>query len=70
MDNSSLVYRKWNCRYHIVFAPKYRRKIIDAKIKADVGVILRKLYDQKGRETIEATACKDIYICLLVYHQN
>ncbi len=59
MDNSSLAHSKWNCKYHIVFAPKYRRQIIYGKIKADIGVILRKLCDQKDVEIIEANACKD-----------
>ena len=48
MDNSSLAHSKWNCKYHIVFAPKYRRQVIYVKIKADIGVILRKLCDHKG----------------------
>ena len=56
MDNSSLAHSKWNCKYHIVFAPKYRRQIIYGKIKADIGAILRKLCDQKGVEIIEANA--------------
>ena len=59
MDKSSLSHTKWNCKYHIVFAPKYRRQIIYGKIKRDVGNILRKLCNQKGIEILEATACKD-----------
>ena len=59
MDNSSLAHSKWNCKYHIVFAPKYRRQIIYGKIKVDIGVILRKLCEQKGVEIIEANACED-----------
>ena len=59
MDNSSLAHSKWNCKYHIVFARKYRRQIIYGKIKADIGAILRKLCDQKEVEIIEANACKD-----------
>ena len=65
MDNSSLAHSKWNCKYHIVFAPKYRRQIIYGKIKADIGAILRKLCDQNGVEIIEANACKD-HIHMLV----
>ena len=61
MDNSSLAHSKWNCKYHIVFAPKYRRQIIYGKIKSDIGVILRKLCEQKGVEIIEANACKESY---------
>ncbi len=56
MDNSSLAHSKWNCKYNMVFAPKYRREIIYGKIKADIGAILRKLCDQKGVEIIEANA--------------
>lgn len=40
-DVNSLAHTKWNCKYHIVFAPKYRRQVIYGKIKADVGEILR-----------------------------
>lgn len=59
MDNNSLAHSKWNCNYHIVFAPKDRRQIIYGKIKSDIGVILIKLCDHKGVEIIEANACKD-----------
>ncbi|SFB44628.1 IS200/IS605 family transposase [Clostridium frigidicarnis] len=65
MDNSSLVHSKWNCKYHIVFAPKYRRQIIYGKIKVDIGKIIRKLCEYKGVEIIEANACKD-HIHMLV----
>ena len=50
---------KWNCKYHIVFAPKYRRMVIYRQIKMDVGRILRKLCEQKGVEIIEAEVCPD-----------
>lgn len=43
-DISSLAHSKWNCKYHIVFAPKYRRQIIYGKIKSDIGIILRKFW--------------------------
>lgn len=65
MDNSSLSHSKWNCKYHIVFAPKYRRQIIYGKIKADVGEILSTLCKRKGIEIIEAECCKD-HIHMLV----
>ena len=42
-DISSLAHSKWNCKYHVVFAPKYRRMVIYSKIRADIGKILRKL---------------------------
>lgn len=59
MDKNSLAHTKWNCKYHIVFAPKYRRQVIYGKIKNDIGKILRKLCEQKGVEILEATACTD-----------
>ena len=65
MDNKSLAHTTWNCKYHIVFAPKYRRQIIYGRIKADVGRILRQLCERKGVEIIEATACPD-HIHMLV----
>ena len=65
MDNNSLAHSKWNCKYHIVFAPKYRRQIIYGKIKAEIGKILRMLCERKGVEIIEAEACAD-HIHMLV----
>jgi len=65
MDNKSLAHTKWNCKYHIVFAAKYRRQIIYGKIKKDIGQIIRKLCEYKGVEIIEADACKD-HIHMLV----
>ena len=58
-DINSLSHTKWNCKYHIVFAPKYRRMVIYRQIKMDVGRILRKLCEQKGVEIIEAEVCPD-----------
>ena len=65
MDKNSLSHTTWNCKYHIVFAPKYRRQIIYGKIKAEIGRILRTLCDRKGVEIIEAEACPD-HIHMLV----
>ena len=65
MDIDSLSHSKWNCKYHIVFAPKYRRQIIYGKIKADIGRILRLLCERKGVEIIEVNACPD-HIHMLV----
>lgn len=59
MDKNSLAHTTWNCKYHVVFAPKYRRQAIYGKIKSDIGKILRKLCEQKGVEILEATACAD-----------
>ena len=65
LDTDSLAHTQWNCKYHIVFAPKYRRQIMYGKIKADIGTMLRKLCEYKGIEIIEAEACKD-HIHMLV----
>ena len=59
MNNNSLSHTKWNCKYHIVFAPKYRRQVIYGHIRADIGKILRELCDRKGVTIIEAEACPD-----------
>lgn len=64
-DTNSLSHSKWNCKYHIVFAPKYRRQAIYGKIKADLGKILRQLCEMKGVQIIEAEACPD-HIHMLV----
>ena len=48
LDTNSLAHTQWNCKYHIVFAPKYRRQVIYGKIKADIGIMLRKLCEYKG----------------------
>ena len=59
LDTDSLAHTKWNCKYHIVFAPKYRRQVIYGKIKADIGKMLRKLCEYKQIEILEVEACKD-----------
>ncbi|MCC3373652.1 IS200/IS605 family transposase [Cohnella sp. REN36] len=65
MDKSSLAHTKWNCKYHVVFAPKYRRQVIYGKLKREIGKILRELCERKGVEIIEAEACPD-HIHMLV----
>ena len=59
MNGNSLSHTKWNCKYHIVFVPKYRRQIIYGRIKRDIGKILRDLLTRKGIEIIEAELCID-----------
>ena len=65
MDKNSLTHTTWECKYHLVFAPKYRRQVIYGKIKTDVGRILRELCERKGIEIIEAECCTD-HIHMLV----
>ena len=64
-DNGSLSHTKWNCKYHIVFAPKYRRQVVYRQIKVDIGRIIRQLCEMKKVEIIEAEACPD-HIHMLV----
>ena len=59
MDKNSLAHTKWNCKYHIILTPKYRRKIIYQKISQDIGSIIRTLCARKGVEIIEAAAMPD-----------
>ena len=54
MDINSLAHTKWNCKYHIVFAPKYRRKIIYGQLKRDIANILSMLCKRKGVKIVEA----------------
>ena len=65
IDTNSIAHTTWNCKYHIVFAPKNRRQEIYGKIKGDIGQIIRKLCEWKGVEIIEAEACPD-HIHMLV----
>ena len=64
-DDSSLSHTRWNCKYHIVFIPKYRRKEIYGKLREDIGKIIRALCEYKEVEIIEAHAMKD-HIHMLV----
>ena len=59
MDNSSLAHTMWTCKYHIVFAPKYRRKIIYKKIREDIIHIFKELCKRKGVEIIAGECCSD-----------
>ena len=65
MDKNTLAHTTWNCKYHIVFAPKYRRQIIYGKLTGEIGKILRMLCERKGVEIIKANACPD-HIHMLV----
>lgn len=65
MDIMSLAHTSWRCNYHIVFAPKYRRRLIYGELRTDIGKILRNLCERKGIEIVEANACVD-HIHMLV----
>ena len=65
MDDNSLAHTQWNCKYHIVFAPKFRRQIIYGRLRTSIGRILRELCERKQVEIVEANACPD-HIHMLV----
>lgn len=58
-DVHSLSHTKWNCKYHVVFAPKYRRKVFFGEKRYEIGQILRELCRWKGVNLLEAEACPD-----------
>ena len=58
-DTHSLSHTKWNYKYHIVFAPKYRRKVFYGEKRLEIGAILRELCKWKGVNIIEAEVCPD-----------
>lgn len=64
-DNQSLAHTKWNCKYHIVFAPKYRRKVFFGQKRFEIGGIIRELCRWKDVELLSAEACPD-HIHILV----
>jgi len=58
---------KWDCKYHIVFIPKYRQKVMYGELRTRVGTILRELCHQKGVELLEGKAMSDhIHLCLSI----
>ena len=59
MDKNNLAHTKWNCKYHIILTPKYRRRIIYQQISRDIGSIIRTLCARKGVEILEAAAMPD-----------
>lgn len=67
MDNNSVAHTKWNCIYHIVFIPKYRRKVIYGKMRQDVKEIITKLCEFKQVEILEGSASIDhVHLCLKI----
>ncbi len=58
-DDSGLSHTRWNCKYHIIFIPKYRRQVIYGKLRVDIGGILRQLCSYKEVEILEVHAIKE-----------
>lgn len=68
--NNSLAHTKWNCKYHIVFAPKFRRMMFFRENKEEIGSILRELCSWKGVTIIQAEVCPSISICWWRYRRR
>ena len=67
MNKNKLSHTVWECKYHIVWVPKNRRKVIYGNLRKDIGKLLRKLCEYKQIDVIEGTACADhIHICLSI----
>ena len=67
MDNNSLSHTRWSCQYHIVFIPKYRKKVMYGKVREDMREILRTLCNYKKVEIISGAVCTDhIHICVSI----
>ena len=58
-DTNSLAHTKWNCKYHIVFAPKYRRKVFFGEKRREIGKILRQLCEWKKVTIVKAEVCPE-----------
>lgn len=67
MDNSSLSHTKWDCTYHIVFIPKYRRKVMYGELRTDIREIIKKLCEYKGVAIVEGSVCIDhVHLCVKI----
>ena len=67
MDSNSLAHTKWKCQYHIVFIPKYRKKVLYGKVRDDVREVIRTLWKYKNVEIIEGAVCIDhVHLCLSI----
>ena len=70
-DMHSLSHTKWNCKYHVVFAPEYRRKVFYGDKRLEIGAILRQLCEWKGVNIIKAEVCPDhVHMLLEVPPEN
>ncbi len=62
-DVKSLAHTKWNCKYHVVFAPKYRRKVFFQEKREDIRDIIKTLCQWKGVDIIEESSVTNIVLC-------
>ena len=67
MDSLSLAHAKWKCQYHIVFIPKYRKKVLYGKVRLDVREVLQKLCRYKNVEIVSGAVCIDhVHLCVSI----
>ena len=67
MTNQSLSHTRWNCQYHIVFIPKYRKKVLLGRLRSDVRDIIKKLCDYKNVKIVAGAVCFDhVHICVCI----
>ncbi|MDQ1336983.1 MAG: REP-associated tyrosine transposase [Thermodesulfobacteriota bacterium] len=67
MDNLSLSHTKWDCTYHVVFIPKYRRKVMYGELRSDIREIIKKLCEYKEVAIVEGSVCVDhIHLCVKI----
>ena len=67
MNSLSLSHTKWKCHYHIVFIPKYRRKVLFGQLGADIREILKKLCEYKNIEIVEGAVCSNhVHLCVSI----
>ena len=67
LDNNKLSHTTWECKYHVVWIPKKRRKVIYGSLRREIGIIIRKLCEYKGIQIISANACVDhIHMCISI----
>ena len=69
MDSNSLSHTRYKCQYHIVFIPKYRKRIMYGRLKADVREIIKKLCDYRNIEIVEGAVCAD-HVHLFILYKN
>ena len=67
MNEASLSHTRWDCTYHIVWIPKYRRKVLFQQSRPEVGSLLRRLFEQRGCEVVEGSTCPDhVHVCVRI----
>ena len=67
MDSLSLAHARWKCQYHIVFIPKYRRRVLYGKLRLDIKEVIQKLCSYKNIEIVSGAVCIDhVHLCVSI----